>query len=211
MSRRNIEQFSLHLFFPRVTASKSLISNQNSRIMKGIVFTEFLEMVEEKFGYEVTEKMIANADLPSKGAYTSVGTYDHSEMYSLIGELHKSTEIPVPQLMHVYGLHLFGALATAYAPMLSGITSAFDMLKSVDQYIHVEVRKLYPDAELPHFEIQELSEDKMVMIYSSERRMSDVASGLIEGCLKHYKESATVTKEMIIADGSKVKFEIVKN
>jgi len=179
--------------------------------MKGIVFTEFIEMVEEKFGYEVTENMISNANLPSNGAYTAVGTYDHSEMYSLIGELHRSTEIPVPDLMHTYGLHLFGALAKAYAPMLSGLSSAFEMLQSVDRYIHVEVRKLYPDAELPHFEIKDVDEKRMVMIYSSERRMSDVASGLIEGCLAHYKESATIHKELITEDGSKVKFEIVKN
>ena len=151
--------------------------------MKGIVFTEFLEMVEEKIGYEVTENMIENANLPSKGACTAVGTYDHKEMYSLIGELHKSTKIPVPDLMHTYGYHLFGALAKAYAPMLSSITSAFDMLKSVDQYIHVEVRKPYPDAELPQFEIEHIDDKRLVMIYTSERRMSDVASGLIVGCL----------------------------
>lgn len=179
--------------------------------MKGIVFTEFLEMVEDKFGYEVTEQMVSNANLPSNGAYTSVGTYDHSEMYSLIGELHKSTQIPVPDLMHAYGLHLFSALASAYAPMLKGIENAFQMLSSVDEVIHVEVRKLYPDAELPRFQILEKDDQKMVMVYSSERKMSDVASGLIEGCLKHYKESATVTKELIAEDGSKVKFEIIKN
>jgi len=179
--------------------------------MKGIVFTEFLDMVEEKFGYELTENIIHKANLPSKGAYTSVGTYSHREMYSLIGELHKATEISIPDLMHTYGRHLFQALARTYAPMLSNLSSAFDMLKSVDQYIHVEVRKLYPDAELPHFEIQHVDDKKLVMIYSSERRMSDLASGLIEGCLAHYKEEATIHKEMIVADGSKVKFEIIKN
>jgi len=168
-------------------------------------------MVEEKFGYEVTESMITNAKLPSNGAYTAVGTYDHMEMYSLIGELHKSTKIPVPDLMHAYGLHLFGALAKNYAPMLSNLNSAFDMLQSVEKYIHVEVKKLYPDAELPQFETTLENESTLVMIYHSERKMSDVAAGLIEACLAHYGESATVQKEMITADGSKVKFEIVKN
>ena len=179
--------------------------------MKGIIFTEFLEMVEEKFGEEVTETIIENANLPSEGAYTSVGTYDHKEMYSLIRELHKKTDMPVPQLMHAYGLYLFVSLANAYQPILSDIDNAFDMLRSVDKYIHVEVRKLYPDAELPHFEVNDIGTDKLEMIYTSERKMSDVAAGLIEGCLMHFKEKATVTKEMIVADGSKVKFEIVKN
>jgi len=179
--------------------------------MKGIIFTEFLEMVEEKFGDEVVETIIENANLPSEGAYTSVGTYDHKEMYSLIRELHKNTDIPVPQLMHAYGFYLFATLANSYKPMLSDIDNAFDMLRSVDKYIHVEVRKLYPDAELPHFEVNDRGTNTLEMIYTSPRKMSDVAAGLIEGCLMHFKEKATVTKEMIIADGSKVKFEIIKN
>lgn len=29
---------------------------------------------------------------------------------------------------------------------------AFQFLKNIENYIHVEVRKLYPDAELPTFE-----------------------------------------------------------
>ena len=37
--------------------------------MKGIVFTEFTEMVEERFGLETLGHMIANADLPNGGAY----------------------------------------------------------------------------------------------------------------------------------------------
>ena len=31
--------------------------------MKGIVFTEFLEMVEEKFGYEMVDEIIAEGEI----------------------------------------------------------------------------------------------------------------------------------------------------
>ncbi len=57
--------------------------------MKGIVFTEFLEMVEDKFGLETVDSIIENSNLPSEGIYTSVGTYDFNEMVSLITSLHK--------------------------------------------------------------------------------------------------------------------------
>ena len=57
--------------------------------MKGIVFTEFLEMVEETFGLETVDTIIENSNLPSEGIYTSVGTYDFNEMVSLITALHK--------------------------------------------------------------------------------------------------------------------------
>ena len=48
--------------------------------MKGIVFTEFLEMVEASYGLQTVDTIIENASLPSEGAYTAVGTYDFNEM-----------------------------------------------------------------------------------------------------------------------------------
>ena len=51
--------------------------------MKGIVFTEFLDLVEAKFGYEVVDHIIQESKLPNEGAYTGVGTYPHGEMVAL--------------------------------------------------------------------------------------------------------------------------------
>ena len=45
--------------------------------MKGIVFTEFFELVEDKFGLEVVQQIIDECKLESEGIYTSVGTYSH--------------------------------------------------------------------------------------------------------------------------------------
>ena len=45
--------------------------------MKGIVFTEFLEMVEDKFSADMVDDIIDDCDLASGGAYTAVGTYPH--------------------------------------------------------------------------------------------------------------------------------------
>jgi len=41
--------------------------------MKGIVFTEFLEMVENKFSPELADRIIEGAEVPSGGVYTAVG------------------------------------------------------------------------------------------------------------------------------------------
>ena len=56
--------------------------------MKGIVFTEFLEMVETKFGLETVDNIIENSDLKSEGIYTSVGTYDFNEMVTPVSYTH---------------------------------------------------------------------------------------------------------------------------
>jgi len=67
----------------------------------------------------------------------------------------------------------------------------------------VEVRKLYPDAELPHFATRHRDDQKMILEYTSSRRMSDLAHGLIEGCLNHFGETAHIALEASPLDGSK--------
>ena len=67
--------------------------------MKGIVFTEFIEMVEQTFGYEMVDDLIESNDLPSGGSYTTIGTYEHGEMISLVTTLSQRTKAPVPDLL----------------------------------------------------------------------------------------------------------------
>lgn len=176
--------------------------------MKGIVFTEFIEMVEEKFGYDMMDDIIESSNLPSGGSYTTVGTYDHTEMIQLVVGLSKRTEIPVSSLLKTYGKHLLHALSKKYPMFFESTHNSLDFLEQIDRYIHVEVQKLYPDAELPKFDIHRINEHSIEMIYQSERRMSDLADGLIEATIEYYNETATVEKINLNEDGSLVKFII---
>ncbi len=178
--------------------------------MKGIIFTEFLELVEEKFGLEMVDAIISENDLASGGAYTAVGTYDHGEMVKLVISLSAKCDIPVDTLLVVYGEYLFGTFVKSYGHFIEASTDAFSILASVESYIHVEVQKLYNDAELPSFNTSEKAHNVMEMIYKSERKLSGVAEGLVIGCLKHYGEEGTVKREMIKEDGSEVKITVTK-
>jgi len=178
--------------------------------MKGIVFTEFLDMVEQNFGYEMVDTLLNESELPSGGIYTSIGTYSHQEMVNLLVTLNMKTEIPTAQLLRTFGRYLFQRFTKIYSHLIDKAPDAFAFLGSIHNYIHVEVRKLYPDAELPHFDIEQLNTTTLVMHYSSVRSMGDLAFGLIEGAMKHYGETATITQELLQEDGSKIKFVIEK-
>lgn len=43
--------------------------------MKGMIFTDFLSMVEARFGLDVVDRMIEDSRVPRAGAYASTGTY----------------------------------------------------------------------------------------------------------------------------------------
>jgi hypothetical protein len=74
--------------------------------MKGIVFTEFMEMAEARYGLEAVEMAIQRANPSSKAAYTSVGNYHHTELVDLVLALTGQVGTPPNQLMISFGHHL---------------------------------------------------------------------------------------------------------
>jgi len=177
--------------------------------MKGMIFTEFLEMVEETFSYKVVDAIITAADLPSGGAYTAVGTYPHSEIVQLVSNLSKETDIPVPTLLHAFGERLFRRFSVRYAHFLTHATSTFALLEKLEFYIHAEVKKLYPEAELPKFECTPLPDGRMHLLYRSHRAMADLAQGLMEGCFQHFGEKIQLEREDLSAgQGTVVQFTL---
>ncbi|MDC8005694.1 heme NO-binding domain-containing protein [Aureisphaera galaxeae] len=179
--------------------------------MKGIVFTEFLELVETKFGLEMVDRIIEESDLKSNGIYTAVGTYEFSEMLQLLTRLSEHTEIDPDDLLLVYGEHFFNVLVTNYSFLLDIYNTPIDLLSSIENHIHVEVRKIYPDAELPTFKVLDKTPKSLIMVYSSSRALYNFGLGLMNKTFEHFNASATILLEKIRPDGTEVKFSITQN
>lgn len=179
--------------------------------MKGIVFTEFLDLVEHKFGLPMVDKIIKQSELDSEGVYTSIGTYNFSEMLQLLQNLSANTKISIDDLLLVYAEHFFGVIETSYPGLLNTYKDPIEMLASIEDHIHVEVRKIYPDAELPTFKVIEKTDNKLIMIYSSSRAMHHFGLGLMNKTFEHFNSTANIVLEKIKPDGTEVKFIINKN
>ena len=162
--------------------------------MLGLVFSEFMDLVEGAFPDHVFDALIdiAEETFPSAGEYTAVGKYDHHELLSLVTHLSKKTDIPVQNLVRAYGRHLFTRFYAKYPGFFDDVPSSFEFLKSIEDHIHFEVRKLYPNAELPRFLYEEPSENQLILHYSSARPFAHLAWGLIEGCADHFGEEIDI-------------------
>lgn len=176
--------------------------------MKGIVFTEFIEMVEQKFSPETADRLLDECDLASGGAYTSVGTYDHREIVSMVVKLSEISDLPVPVLIKAFGYHLFERFVSLYPSFFLGIASAMEFLARIEDIIHAEVRKLYPDAELPRFDVERRDADTLVLTYHSERHLGDLAEGLIESCIHHFGTPLGLVRENLDQPGQPIRFTI---
>lgn len=172
--------------------------------MKGIVFTEFLEMVEDAFSPDTADQIIDAAGVD--GAYTSVGTYEACELAQLVKSLSETAGTPVPDLLKTFGRHMFTRFVAGYPQMFEGVDDATALLAQVHNHIHVEVRKLYPDAELPVFHSSHDDDGAFVLDYESDRPFADFAHGLIEGCIQHFGGRYAVQRTDPDGTGQRARF-----
>ncbi|MCH2182981.1 MAG: heme NO-binding domain-containing protein [Mariniblastus sp.] len=166
--------------------------------MKGVIFRSFYTHVQNSYGDELLEQLIEGANLPSGGAYTTVGTYDVDEMVSLVVGLSKTTGQEVPEVLKDFGRGLFGLLLDHYPAVVEHCQDSFTLISAIDSYIHVEVKKLYPDADLPSFQTEQTEPNQLWVRYRSVRGFADLAEGLFEGCFDHYGEDV----DMLVEDCS---------
>ncbi len=166
--------------------------------MKGIVFNLLEEAVRHQYGEAAWDSILDGAGVD--GAYTSLGSYEHEELLALLSTSSRILKKEPDELMAWFGRQAITTLAERY-PRLFAHPSTRSFLLSLNKIIHPEVRKLYPGAEVPHFDYLPSSDGRLRMKYASKRRMCRFAEGLIEGAAEHFGEQASVLQESCMLRG----------
>lgn len=182
--------------------------------MLGMVFTEFLDMVEDRFPPEVSDRLIllAEEQFVSGGIYTAIGNYDHAEMLLLVKQLSSDVGIPQGDLVEAYGEHLFMRFLARYPDFFHDIKDSYQFLEGIEAHIHKQVKMLYPQSNLPTFGCLREGDDILVMEYLSERPFAHLARGLIKGCVDHYGESVEIDMQLKSpGDGTRAVFKLKRN
>ncbi len=163
-------------------------------VVKGIVFTEFFALVEQTWGEDMVDDLIDHTGPSSGGAYTSVGTYEFEELQAYVLWLAERTNTPASALIYTFGLFLAGQFVKRFPVFFEQASSLFELLSRIEEHIHVEVRKLYPDAELPHFSHQLEDPKTLVLHYRSRRHLQDLAHGLIQASADYYQTPVEISR-----------------
>lgn len=170
--------------------------------MKGIVFNLLSELIEKEFGLETLEKVINAANATDEGAYTAGETYPDEELFRLVTALSKETQVDPQILIKTFGQFMFPKLAAAYPVFIKDDMDLKTFLKTIDEVIHVEVNKLYPNASTPQISYEEPNEHHMILNYRSARKLCALSEGLIIGAAKHFNESITLSHPVCMHKGS---------
>ena len=163
--------------------------------MLGMVFTELIEMVESRFSPALADAVLRAVPLSNDGAYTAVGYYPHEEIVALVGELSQRTGIAEAELVRGFGEHLMNRFTELHPRMFTRHPDLFDFIASVDREVHIEVKKLYDQASLPRFTVISRDEHCLRMLYQSPRGMDELALGLLQGAVGHYRSSCIINRQ----------------
>jgi len=166
--------------------------------MKGMVFVELLGMAEDALGEEAVDSILDQLDLSTGGAYSSVGNYPCSELMRIVEAVSEVSGLPTDKLQRMFGNWIHGRFVKSYPAFFEDKENVLQMLDAIENEVHVEVRKLYPDAELPSFETEWRGDRAITMRYSSERPLAEFCHGMIEACAAHFGHPA----EILVTDRS---------
>lgn len=167
--------------------------------MKGVIFNLLEEVIRDAHGTATWDRMLADAQLD--GAYTSLGSYPDAELFALIAAGEREVGMPAHDLMRWFARSSLGRLATKYPRFVAGHATTRDFLLTLNDVIHPEVRKLYPNADVPWFDFDTTDRDRLRLEYRSTRKMCAFAEGLIEGAAIHFGEVVTIEQPRCMLRG----------
>jgi hypothetical protein len=178
--------------------------------MKGIIFNQFLDMVEGKFGYQMVDAIILQNSSTTGGAYTSIGNYSHDELKRLFKSLHEKTKIPLPLLLHEFGRHLFQWFIKNYGSKFQSSNNAFCFIKGMEVQLQNELEKIYPDIRFPEIKIKSRNGSSLEVYYYADYGAASLIRGILEAALDYFDENAIVKSSRVPGEKNCMKFTLYK-
>ncbi|MEM6960813.1 MAG: heme NO-binding domain-containing protein [Myxococcota bacterium] len=155
--------------------------------MKGVVFNLLEAFVVEGWGEETYERLISKCPLKTKEPFVGPGTYPDSDLLVIANAAARTLGISLDDALVAFGAYCFPKLAATLPAGLEGYDSAKGFLLDVDRVIHVEVRKLLPEAKTPKFTYEDPSPDQLYIRYESERKLCRFMEGLLDGVAAYFQ------------------------
>jgi hypothetical protein len=168
--------------------------------MKGIVYNLLEEIVAEEYGEAVWDRLLATAGV--EGAYTSLGSYPDAQLFAIIDAASRTLQIESRDLIRWFGKRALPRLAQTNPRWFESHRTARDLILTLNDIIHPEVRKLYPGADVPWFDFETPSSNRLVLGYRSKRKLCAFAEGLIDGTAAHYGETVTIAQSTCMLEGA---------
>lgn len=170
--------------------------------MKGVIFKYFESFVTDTFGAAVYEELLDCTELTTGGAFVGPETYPDEDLFALVGTAIEKLKIPLPDALHAFGKYLFAKLADQVPMFVDRERGLKSFLLTIHSVIHVEVKKLFPGAETPRFAYEDPGEGRLVIEYTSGRKLCPLFRGLIDGAAESFAEPVQYQETQCLHHGA---------
>jgi len=149
--------------------------------MKGVIFNLLESFISEGWGADVYEEIFSACPLHTKEPFVGPGTYPDADLLAIVAKTCERLGVSPADALHAFGKFCFPKLAARVPQLLAGHTHPKTFLKSIDNVIHVEVKKLFKDAVTPRITYVDPGPGKIVLRYESRRQVCALMTGLLAG------------------------------
>ena len=171
--------------------------------MKGVIFNVLEDFIVENWGVETFETIFAKCPLHHRDGHIAPETYPDSDLTALVKTTCEELGIEPNQAIEVFGEYLFPQLARRYPIFLEGHEDPIEFLKTVDDVIHVEVRKLMQETALPKLAFHHDPENNDLIIdYRSKRQLCVLLKGLLAGVQNHFDANFEISEQCCVHAGA---------
>jgi len=167
--------------------------------VKGVVFDLLERTIVAEHGEDAWDDLLGTTGLT--GAYTSLGSYPDDHFHRLVDEAGVAFGMSPEDVIRWFGRRALLLLAASYPEFFTPHVSTRPFLLTLNDIIHPEVRKVYPGADVPWFDIDASDGDALVMGYRSHRRLCSFAEGLITGAADFYAEDVSIDQPTCMLRG----------
>ncbi|MFQ5586113.1 MAG: heme NO-binding domain-containing protein, partial [Thermodesulfobacteriota bacterium] len=123
--------------------------------MKGVIFNLLEQFIAENFGEEKYEEIVTECALKTGEPFVGPGTYPDEDLIAIVSRAVETLGIAPPEALHGFGRFCFPKLAEKFPDFVQPFKHPKPFMKTIDSVIHVEVKKLFKDAEPPRFIYEE--------------------------------------------------------
>ncbi len=170
--------------------------------MKGVVFNLLESFITDGWGEDTYDAIMARCPLHTKEPFIGPGTYPDADLLAIVGTTVAKLGISVPEALHAFGKYCFPRLAARVPTFMEGHTHPKSFLFTIDSVIHVEVKKLFKGANTPRITCRDTGPDELILRYESERKLCQLATGLLEGSGEFFKTPLTWTEMQCTSTGA---------
>ena len=169
--------------------------------MKGIIFNIAESFLIDTFGEKTMNEIIDNCNLITKDPFVAPGTYPDNDLVEILVQTTKKVDITMDNLLKDLGRYSFFKLAERHPGFLEPYSSPKAFLLTVEDVIHVEVKKLYSNSHLPTFQYDEPSDNELIITYFSKRKLYSFMEGLIDGVSAYFNNPIHQTHKIYQKNG----------